>query len=162
MKQGVITRFGTEHRRIGNDDGLFGTGFHMMWPFGIESPWVLSMSTRLAELQPQALVTLDGKTIVAGILITYRVRDISKALFSVWDAFAAAQDACQSNFATAVLGTPYDDLRTPAFSERLTETCRKQGFKYGFEIESVRISELAPTRTLRLIGNGELAAHDRS
>ncbi len=162
MAEGVICRWGVEKRRINNTTGVMGTGFHFIWPFKIENVTVLSMATRLAELQSQTLVTKDGVNVATGIIITYRVRDISKAIFSVWDSFAAAQDACQANFAQGVLGSTFEELRSEAFWLRLTETCRKQGFKYGFEIESVRCAELAPTRTYRLIGNGELAAHDKS
>ncbi len=162
MKEGVVCRFGSEKRKIKNDNGVLGTGFHFIWPFMIEDVYVLSMSTRLAEMASQTLVTKDGVNVATGIIITYRVRDISKAIFSVWDAFAAAQDACQANFAQAVLRSTFEEIRADAFSVALTETCRKQGFKYGFEIESVRLAELAPCRTYRLIGNGELAAHDKT
>lgn len=151
-KKAVVCRWGKEVRQLE-------TGFHWIWPFGVEEIFDLSMATRLAELASQALVTADGKQITAGIIITYRVHDISKALFSVWDAFSAAQDACQANFAQAVLATVYNELRTEAFADRLTVECRKQGFKYGFEIEKVRICELAPSRTIRLIGSGELSGH---
>jgi regulator of protease activity HflC (stomatin/prohibitin superfamily) len=153
-KEAVVCTWGKETRRIDNKNGWFGTGFHLKAPLDIEEVYDLSLATRLAELQAQTLVTKDGKAIATGIIVTYRVHDISKAIFSVWDAFSAAQDACQANFAQAVQTTNYDDIRTPAFTDKLTEVCRKQGFKYGFEIESVRIHEFAPTRTFRLIGDG--------
>lgn len=153
-KEGVVCLWGKEVRQIANDNGMFGTGFHWIIPFGIEQVYDLSMATRLAELQAQALVTKDGKSVIAGLIITYRVCNVSKAIFSVWDAFSAAQDACQANFAQAVLAADYDYLRTDAFADSLTEACRVQGFKYGFEIERVRLHELAPARTFRLIGNG--------
>jgi regulator of protease activity HflC (stomatin/prohibitin superfamily) len=146
-KRAVVARLGKEHRQLDS-------GFHWLWPFGIEEAYYMSMATRIDELQPQSLVTKDGKNVVAGIIITYRVHDISKAIFSVWDAFTAATDACQATFAQAVLSNNFDYLRTPEFADELTKACRKQGFVYGFEIDKVRISELAPVRTYRLIGDG--------
>ena len=155
VREGVICRWGKPVRKIT-------TGFHWLWPFGIESAKYLYVGTRLAELAPQALVTKDGKNVVAGIVITYRVHDAEKALFSVWDVFSAAQDSCQATFAQAVMTAEYDALRTDDFVDRLTAACRKQGFKYGVEIERVRICELAPVRTIRLIGNGEFTANQNS
>jgi regulator of protease activity HflC (stomatin/prohibitin superfamily) len=158
--RGVICRCGKEVRQISNDDGFLGTGFHWMIPLGIEKVYDMSLATRLAELASQALVTRDGKCIVAGITVTYRVQNVSKAIFSVWNAFSAAQDACQANFAQAVLANDYDVLRTEEFADDLTKKCRKLGFTYGFEIDKVRICELAPARTLRLVGSGELTGQD--
>jgi regulator of protease activity HflC (stomatin/prohibitin superfamily) len=149
-KRAIVCRLGKIHRELDN-------GFHFIWPFAIEQVYDMSLSTRIAELQAQALVTKDGKSVVAGIVITYRVHDVEKAIFSVWDAFAAATDACETNFASAVLTSDYDELRTEEFAAKLTTECRKQGFKYGFEIERVRLWELAPARTIRLIGGGGLA-----
>lgn len=153
--RGVICRWGKENRQVANDDGFLGTGFHWMIPMA-EKVYDMSLATRLAELASQALVTRDGRNVIAGIIITYRVHNISKAIFSVWNAFSAAQDACQANFAQAVLTSDYNDLRTEKFADELTEKCRKLGFTYGLEIDKVRICELAPARTLRLVGSGEL------
>jgi regulator of protease activity HflC (stomatin/prohibitin superfamily) len=156
-KEGVVCTWGTETRVIGNTDGWFGTGLHLKAPLDIEEVFDMSKATRVLEPQPQALVSKDGKTVVAGIMITFRVHDVSKAIFSVWDAVTAAVDACQATFAAAVLSTDYDELRTPEFAERLTLECRKLGFKYGFEIDKVRLSELSPSRTIRLINSNHTA-----
>lgn len=133
-----------------------GPGFHWHWPMGIEQPYYLSLATRVEELAAQTLVTKDGRNVAAGVVVTFRVHDINKAINSVYEPFSAIHDAVQANFAEAVLNTNYVDITTPAFAERLTAICRKKGFVYGFEIDSVRLAEFAPVRTYRLMGDGAL------
>lgn len=133
-----------------------GPGFRWHWPFGIEEPYYLSLATRVEELAAQTLVTKDGKNIAAGVVVTFRVHNVETAINSVYEPFAAIHDAVQANFAEAVLNANFEEIKTPEFADRLTAVCRKKGFKYGFEIESVRICELAPVRTFRLMGDGQL------
>lgn len=127
-----------------------------MAPLGIEDVFFLSTATRVDEFAAQTLVTKDGKNVIVGVVVTYRVHDVDKAMNSVYEPFAAIADACQANVADAVITSDYKDIPTIAFSERLTTVCRKKGFTYGFEIDSVRLAEFAPTRTYRLMGDGAL------
>lgn len=156
VQSGFVTTWGKVTRLIGNKDGWFGTGLHLKAPLGIEEEYSLSMSTRVDELAAQTLVTKDGRNVIVGVVVTYRVHDIERALNSVYEPFAAIADAVQANVADAVIGTDYAAIPTLAFSDALTAVCRKRGFTYGFEIDSVRIGEFAPTRTYRLMGDGAL------
>lgn len=153
---GFVVTWGKITRRIGNADGWFGTGFHLKAPFDIEEVFWLSSATRVDEFAAQTLVTKDGKNVIIGVIVTYRVHDVDKAMNSVFEPFAAIADAVQANVADAVISTDYAAIPTMAFSDALTVACRKRGFTYGFEIDSVRIGEFAPTRTYRLMGDGAL------
>jgi regulator of protease activity HflC (stomatin/prohibitin superfamily) len=153
----TVLRFGAYHRTIMSDDGVFGRGFHWIWPFSIEKVYYETILTRVQELQSQALMTKDGKPIIAGVVITYSVKDIKKALWAVHDVFTAITDACLATLAEAVITTDLVNIGTPKFSEDLTKACRSMGFRYGIEIEKVRLHELAPSRTIRLIGTGDRA-----
>ena len=154
---GFVTTLGKVTRHIGNTDGVFGTGFHFKAPFDIEQVWVLSKATRVDEFAAQTLVTKDGRNVIVGVVVTYRVHDVERAMNSVYEGFSAIQDAVQANVADAVISTDYAGIPTLAFSEQLTAVCRRKGFTYGFEIDAVRLSEFAPTRTYRLMGDGQPA-----
>lgn len=153
---GFVCTWGKKTRNIGNTDGWFGTGLHLKAPFDIEEVFYLSNATRVDELAAQTLVTKDGKNVIVGVVVTYRVHDVDKAMNSVFEPFAAIADAVQANVADAVIGSDYAEIPTLGFSDRLTAVCRKKGFTYGFEIDSVRLAEFAPTRTYRLMGDGAL------
>jgi regulator of protease activity HflC (stomatin/prohibitin superfamily) len=133
-----------------------GPGFHWHLPLRLEEAYYLSLATRVEELAAQTLVTKDGRNVAAGVVVTFRVHDIEKAINAVFEPFAAVHDAVQANFAEAVLNTDYADITKPEFADRLTAVCRKKGFTYGFEIDSVRLAEFAPVRTFRLMGDGAL------
>jgi regulator of protease activity HflC (stomatin/prohibitin superfamily) len=153
---GIVLTWGKQTRTIRSDNGWFKTGLHLKAPLNVEEVYVMSTATRVEELAAQTLVTKDGRNIAAGIVVTFRVHDASKALFSVYEPFAAIHDACQANFAQLVIATDYADIPTDSFAEKLTAVCRKRGFQYGFEIDSVRIAEFAPVRTYRLMGDGAI------
>jgi regulator of protease activity HflC (stomatin/prohibitin superfamily) len=154
--QGIVLTWGKLTRRIGSSDGLFGTGLHLKAPFDIEEVFTLSTAARVDEFAAQTLVTKDGRNVIVGVVVTYRVHDVDKALNSVYQGFDAIQDAVQANVATAVITTNFADIPTMAFADEVTAISRKKGFVYGFEIETVRLAEFAPTRTYRLMGDGHL------
>lgn len=140
--RGVIMRWGVAHRQVEN-------GFNWMWPV-YEQVALLSLATRVEELSAQTLITKDGRNVLVGVVVTYRVHDVHKAMFDVYEPFMAIHDAVQAEVASRVQTTDYADVKDIVF----LDTVRKRGFKYGFEIDDVRISEFAPTRTYRLVGNG--------
>jgi regulator of protease activity HflC (stomatin/prohibitin superfamily) len=145
----LVCTWGKETRRLHSNDGWFGTGLHLKAPLDIEEVYALSNSTRVDEFAAKSLTTADGRVVSLGVVATYRVHDVSKAIFSVFEPFQAICDAVQGEVATLVSKTNYADL----WQMNLTEVCRKRGFKYGMEIDEVRISTLAPTKAITLIQN---------
>jgi membrane protease subunit HflK len=143
-ERGVRLRFGKFH-------SVMEPGFHWLAPFYIDNPITESTVTQLYQCATQSLVTFDGKVVAAGIVITYNIRDIRKALLEVHAVKDAVYDACHATVAEMLAKTLWDEVRSAEFLGKLTAACRKLGFRYGIEIEQVRFSELAPVRTLRLV-----------
>lgn len=144
-EQAIVLKWGVLER-------VLDPGRHFYWPFVYRSV-VDTVVPRLYEMVSQSLVTADGKPVAAGVVITAKIRDIAKSLLEVENVDSAIQDATQATLAELVMESNWDFLRTPEFADRLTAACRKQAFKYGVEIIRVRLHELAPLRTFRLIGS---------
>lgn len=145
-ERGVCLRFGKFHK-------VLEPGLRFLVPFYIDNPIVERVVPRLAELVTQTLVTLDGKNVAAGVIVQFQISDIEKALLEVNEVWEAVQDACQATLAEHVQAESYDALRTESFAKALTTECRIQGERFGIEILSVRLHELALVRTYRLIGS---------
>jgi hypothetical protein len=152
---GIVLTLGKLTRNIGPSNGLFKTGLHFNWPL-VQKVYTLTTATRVDEFAAQTLVTKDGRNVIVGVIVTYRVHDVDKALNSVFEVFSAIQDAVQANVAHAVITSNYADIPTPKWADDVTAISRKKGFTYGVEIDTVRLAEYAPTRTYRLMGDGIL------
>jgi regulator of protease activity HflC (stomatin/prohibitin superfamily) len=143
-QEGVALRFGKFHRELK-------PGFHWLIPFYVENPIIENVKPKVYQATTQSLMTADGKPVAVGLTITYEIRSIRKALLEVESVNEAIHDCCLATSAEHVTLATWDQLRAPTFCETLTAACRKLAFKYGIEITGVRIHELAPTRTYRLI-----------
>lgn len=137
--------------RFGKSRGSLDPGLHFQWPFFVETILNENVTPKLYQLCTQSIMTRDGHAVAAGAVICYQIRDIEKALLEVDTVAQAVADSCQSTVAEEILNSTWDEVRAPGFSERITTTCRKRGFRYGVEIMSVRFCELAPVRNYRTI-----------
>jgi regulator of protease activity HflC (stomatin/prohibitin superfamily) len=143
-QEGVCLRFGKFHRELK-------PGFHWLIPFYVENPIIESVVSELHQLPTQSIATRDDKQIAVGAVICFSIRHIEKATLKVHSVNHAVNDACQTSIAELILAATWDEVRAPAFSDKMTELCRARGWKFGIEIESVRFCELALVRTHRVI-----------
>jgi regulator of protease activity HflC (stomatin/prohibitin superfamily) len=137
--------------RFGKFKSELGPGLHFQLPFYIDTILNENVVTKMYQLSTQSVSTLDGKPIAAGAVIAYSIRSIEKALLEVDSVSHAIADACQATVTDCILESTWDEVRSPKFTETMTARCRKRGWKYGVEIESVRFCELAIVRTYRTI-----------
>lgn len=143
-ERGVQLRFGKKLR-------ILEPGLRWQIPFFIDNVLNENVTPKLYQLCTQSIVTGDGVSVAAGAVICYQIRDIEKALLEVDTVAQAVADSCQSTVAEEILAATWDEVRAAGFSDRITATCRKRGFRYGVEIMSVRFCELAPVSNYRTI-----------
>lgn len=143
FEEAVVLRFGKFNRKLG-------PGFHLLWPFNIETVLTDNVVARTTNLPAQSLTTADGHTVVVSGVVTSRITDIQKALLEVEGVDHALLDSCIAEIARQVSRSTWDELRNPEFSDQLTKSCRRQGFKYGIEILRVQLSDVTKARSLRL------------
>lgn len=139
--------------RLGKFNRILEPGFHFLAPFYIDNTITERVVPRIRELLTQTLVTKDGKQLAAGIIITFAICDIRKATLEVNEVIEAVDNACQATLAEHVLAEEFADICTESFSKALTTACNMRAEPFGIEIQSVRLYELAPVRTYRLIGS---------
>lgn len=143
---GVLVRLG---KYVKNLD----PGWHWIIPMGVDIVHREHTVPRTHSLPDQSATTQDGKQIGFTAVITYQVRDVKKCLLEVEDAEHAIKDACAGTICHVLGACTWAEivLGEDAF-ERVSAACRKRGFKYGLQVDSVQFSTMSLVKTLRLLG----------
>lgn len=144
FERGVVLRFGVFHRELG-------PGFHWLIPFAVEDLLVDNVVPRTMNLGAQSLTTKDGAQIGLGIIITARINDVRKAILEVEHLDDAVRDSCYAEVAHVVHSHTWDELQSDDVDDELLKACRKRARSYGVEVMRVQLSDLAKTRTYRLM-----------
>ena len=143
FERAVVLRFGVHHRTLE-------PGFHWIIPFEIERVIADNVVPRTVNLQAQSLVTVDGRFVVLGGIVTAQIADIVAATLEVEGVDHALQDACYGAIGTMVAASTWEEIRQEAFAHELTKACRKQARRFGIDIIRVQLSDLTLAKTLRL------------
>lgn len=141
--------------RLGHFVEVLEPGFHWRLPFAIDyvhKEHVVPRTERLASL---ATTTADGKSVAFDAVVTYRISDIRKAVMEVEDVRDSIADACAGVIGTSLAGATWESIRTGSISDDLTAACRKRGWKWGIEIQSVQLTGISLVRNLRLTVSGQ-------
>lgn len=147
---GVVLRWGQFHRNASP-----GRLWH--WPFGIEEVLTTSVVTETMNVGPQSLTTLDGRPVVFSTVVTFRVTDPAAFLLSIEGAGQVIEDCTYGAVAAYVMSRTWDQLREvnrksePVAARELRDKVSSRARVYGVEIESVSISDISQTRSLRLL-----------
>jgi regulator of protease activity HflC (stomatin/prohibitin superfamily) len=143
FERGVVLRLGVYQK-------VLEPGFHLILPFNLDQVIYDNVVPRTTNLGAQGLTTRDGKTITLSAIVTAQIRDIRKATLEVEHVDTALVDSCFATIGDLVVSHDWDSIKTPEFSDAVTKACRRQAFKYGIEILRVQLSDLTPSRALRL------------
>lgn len=161
FEQGVVLTWGKYTRSISGDDGVFGTGFHWIAPFYIETVITDVVVLRVINLSAQSLTTKDGRTVVIGGIARASISDIRKATMDVDGVDGAVRDSCLGAIGTLVEESTWDEMLKAEFREELLRRVRDEVRDFGVKIKSVKLSDKAPSRAYRFhidqfnIGRGD-------
>jgi regulator of protease activity HflC (stomatin/prohibitin superfamily) len=105
----------------------------------------------------QSLTTKDSKDVVVKGIIKYRIVDIQTFALEVWDAIDAISDMTQGIIFDIVKDKTWDELQTIDLKPLITRKARLEAKRWGIEIETVTLSDLAKIRSIRLLNdNGSI------
>lgn len=137
--------------RLGKFSRVLECGFHWIVPFGIDQVLTEHIVPTTHSLGDESTISKDGKLVGYHAVVTYKVRDIQKALLDVEDVEHAIRDACCGEIGRVMRESTWDDMRDEGILDKLTAACRKRGFRYGIEVMSVQLAGIAICRSIRLM-----------
>jgi len=144
---GGSLRSGKDHpyaRVIGPTDGFMSTGLHFMVPF-IEDVMRANVVPAMASYPNQVFASAKGTTFLTLVHVLWRVDDIVTFLLDVEDAGDVLSDAAAGITRRLIAGMDDTELTETALEASLTTAIRNRTKRFGVYVESVYISELAPT-----------------
>lgn len=137
--------------RLGKFVRVLDPGFHWRFPLGIDQCLVEHTVPTVPSLGDESATTADGKSIGFHAIVTYRVKDIQKALLEVADVHHAILGACAGEIGRTLRESTWEEVMFPSMLEDLTVACRKRARRYGIDIISVQLAGLAQCRSIRLL-----------
>ena len=137
-------------------------GLRLWWPLLSEIE-VIPVARQTLNTATQALMTKDGKQVVAGGVVIYSIRDIVKAIGERnYDVDETVNDISQAAIVSVItawnLGELLENI-TGRVEEDLTDTCRRELRQYGVYVHRAALTDMSACRSLNLLGVN-LAVHN--
>jgi regulator of protease activity HflC (stomatin/prohibitin superfamily) len=142
---GVRLRFGKFHK-------VLQPGLTYKIPF-IDSILSHHVVWTTMNLPPQSLTTKDEKNIVVTAVVKYRIVDIKVFLLEVYDTIDAISDMSQAAVKRAIMAKTWDECKSEELDSELTKKARAEAKKWGIEIVTITLANLACIRSIRLFND---------
>jgi regulator of protease activity HflC (stomatin/prohibitin superfamily) len=130
-------------------------GIRVYWPL-ISDIEVLVVARQPINTATQSLMTKDGKTVVAGGVVIYKINDVVQAIGKAnWSPEDTAGDIAQAAIVEVVSKWNCFDLLeniSGKVETQLTETCRRQLRQYGVYVTRAALVDFSTVRQLNHSG----------
>lgn len=131
-------------------------GIVVWWP-AVTALHTWPVAQAANNLQAQTIVTTDGKTFIVAGMISFEIEDVERIVCDVWDAddtirdhaLAAIHDACIQFSAEELLAASRNGKLDTAMRQEVRTRLKPLGVK----VLSMRLTDLAPGRVLRLVSS---------
>lgn len=143
-EQGIVLRLGQYNRTLE-------PGIHWLAPFGIEQSLNDNITVRTNAIAALTITNHQGQSIHADAIIKWRIRDLKKFLLEVDSADDVIKDVAYSTISRTMRGLAWEQLINPEVDDYLTKECRRRGFRYGVEIESVELGDLVQSLPISIL-----------
>ncbi len=133
-------------------------GFHLVWPLGVTTVQYFDTTDESTELEPQDLVTKDGKAVKVGGVFRYKMRAEKAYEFitTLGDDSTAVDDFMSMAMAEVVENSNIAELfsATGGTEGAVVQEAREQLNRYGFKILDFYWNyKTQPSRVIRLLTN---------
>lgn len=148
---------GAVQLRQGKRHKILRGGFHWVVPFGVDHVIHENINWQVKPIGLQSLFTKDGHAVSLNAVATHRIgegdEDIARALLEVDSVEHALLDACAGAIGAHVASHTWDELRTEDTPNELSKVCRRNGKRFGIEIERIQLRDLTPAGAYRLLSD---------
>lgn len=131
-----------------------GPGIHWYWP-ATTNLQDYPTARQADNLPTQTVVTADDKTIAVGGMLVYQVEDLGLLLGTTHSAIKVVQDVALTAIHDVCCELTWEELkmgqRKGTLNTKLKNACQKQLGDYGVKVIKCMLTDLAPTRVLKLI-----------
>jgi regulator of protease activity HflC (stomatin/prohibitin superfamily) len=129
-------------------------GVRWYWPL-ISEIEIIPVARQTLNLQPQALVTKEGKEVVVGGVVVYSISDVVMAIGERnFDVDTTVNDISQCAIVEVITTVEFKELlnNLKKIENELTKTCKRQLKHFGVLIHRVALTDFSPCRSLNIMG----------
>lgn len=134
FEEAVVLRFGRYHRTLG-------PGLHFKIPFEVEVALADNVVVRTSGTSQLTLTLNDGVSVTVAVMTRWRIKDVRKVLLEVEGIDDVMRDLTYANLSRVARQAKWEDLLKPEWEEELNKMVRRKAFRYGIEIEEVRLTD---------------------
>ena len=148
LEGGILLRAGKYSRTLK-------TGAVLRIPF-LDTIETTSLAECTIDLPTQSITTEDGKDLVIGGVLRYRVRDPKPYLLLVDDPISVIKDTVMGHVFDAIADLTFEEIRSKRklIAEEISYYVSTAVYRYGIDIDVEKgftFSDLAKTRNIRLL-----------
>ena len=142
---GIVLRLGKFNREVG-------PGLHFKW-FIFEDEQTTNTNMTTLRLNPQTVMSLDSKSMVAQAIIKYKISNVKLFFLEVWSARDALRDITAGAVRTVISANKYEGISKSngSLEKTVLELVRRECNELGFKILKITFETLGPIKSLRLI-----------
>lgn len=130
-----------------------GPGIIWWWPARTEVK-IYPVARQALDLRPQTLTTKDGKTLLVGGLLSFSIEDIEKALAYTWSIDETLRDITLTALKHVITRMTWEEIhdaeQVGRLDKRLRHATRLRLRPYGIKVLKVSLTDIAPTRVIKL------------
>ena len=139
--------------RFGKYHEILEPGIHFKIPF-FDEVFDQHVLWTTHSMPAQSLTTKDAKDVVVKGIIKYKILDYKTYTLEVYDATDAISDMTQGIIFDIVKSKTWDELQHEDLKKEITRRARLEAKRWGIEIETVTLSDLAKIKSIRLLNDG--------
>lgn len=138
---------------------VLGAGWFVIWPL-FEQYEDFPVARQTADVPKQPLVTKDGRTVTAGAVIRYSVRDVERFCVENLNTFEDIDDVAQIAVRDVVISHTFEQLQTERtmIDEELRRMAQKRLTSYGVKVHDLNLKGLAPAQLIHIVSEGQAPA----
>ena len=126
-------------------------GLYWKWPV-LDAIITQSVVDTVADLNTQSLTTADMRPVCLSGRLRYRIVDVAKAHFAVYDIDDALIEECEAAVAGAVMDRTLEQAADREdVEEEILEGIQESVRAWGVRVEDFSITNFVPCRTMRLL-----------
>lgn len=136
--------------RYGKYKEVLNAGIHFKLPV-FDEVQVHKAVWTTSSMYAQSLTTKDGMDVVIKAIIKHRIKDVTLFALEAYDSDDAILDLTQGVIFNVVKEKIWDELHREDISAIITRKTKLEARRWGIEIDSITLSDLARIKTIRLI-----------
>lgn len=137
-------------------------GWRLNWPALMELE-TTPVVRQVLDLEPQTLMTKDGRPVIAGGVVVFKIQDVRAYLVENYDADDAIGEVASAALRDAIVGRSLEEIQETdgrkSIDKRLSSIAQEALTPFGVVVEYVRLTHFAEAQVINYVGASPLPTH---